>query len=136
MKTLTITRTDENDKNTLGFLTLKDSRNKIIYNCVTLELPYKDNKKQISCIPKGTYRSSVGVSNTKGQVVYVKGVTNRTGILIHIGNYSKDTLGCILVGKKITYSETLKEHYIEMSGITISELINVINKEELFVVIK
>lgn len=136
MKTITVTRVEENDKNTLGFLTLKDSRSRIIFNCVTLELPYRDNKRQISCIPKGTYRANAGISDKRGQVIYIKGVPNRTGVLIHIGNYSKDTHGCILVGERISYSETMKEHFIELSGITNSKLNELVNKEELFVVIK
>lgn len=136
MKTLTITRIAEKDENTLGVLVVTDSRNKILYNCITLELPYKDNKKQISCIPKGTYRAEIGKSDKYGEVIYVKGVANRQGILIHIGNYTKDTKGCILVGNRIGYSEGIKQHYIGKSKITMNELLTIIDKELMFVVIK
>lgn len=136
MKTLTITRIAEKDANTLGIMVVTDSRNKILYNCITLELPYKDNKKKISCIPKGTYRAEVGNSETRGKVVYVKGVKNRQGILIHIGNYTKDTKGCILVGDKIGYSEGIKQHYITQSKLTMEELLTTIDNELMFVVIK
>lgn len=136
MKTLTITRTNENETNTLGYMVVTNNRGKILYNCVTLELAYKDNKKQISCIPKGTYRAVIMKSETFGEVVILKGVINRQGILIHTGNYSKDTKGCILVGKDIRYSEGIKEHFIEKSKITMGELITIIDKEEMFVVIK
>ena len=44
--------------------------------CDTLELPYKDNQRSISCI-----------------------VPNRDYILFHRGNSAKDTRGCILVGQ-------------------------------------
>jgi hypothetical protein len=136
MKTLTITRVVEKEHNTLGIMVVTDSRNKILYNCITLELPYKDNQKQISCIPKGTYRAEVGKSEKFGNVIYVKGVTNRQGILVHVGNYTKDTHGCILVGNKIGYSEGIKQHYIGKSKITMNELLTIINNELMFIVIK
>jgi hypothetical protein len=136
MKTLTITRLTENEHNTLGIMIVTNNRGKILYNCITLELAYKENKKLISCIPKGTYRAEVGKSDKHGEVIYVKGVTNRQGILIHIGNYAKDTQGCILVGDKIGYLEAFKQHYIEKSKTTMSKLLTIIDKELMFIVIK
>lgn len=72
--------------------------------CVTLELPNKGNRKNISCIPCGSYSCVKGKSPSKnmqlnGEVFKVLGVPGRDNILIHIGNYLTDTLGCILVGK-------------------------------------
>ncbi len=65
---------------------------------VTLELPWKDNKENISCIPEGTYKGKLVNSPKHGICYELQDVPDRTDVQIHIGNYPKDTLGCILVG--------------------------------------
>lgn len=50
-------------------------------------------------IPKGIYNVNVVWSpKFKGYYPRLENVPSRSGILIHSGNYPKDTLGCILVG--------------------------------------
>lgn len=71
--------------------------------CVTFELPYRDNKQDISCIDAGTYRGKKRISkhnNTSiGGIVYeLQDVEGRENIQFHIGNFLSNTLGCILVG--------------------------------------
>ena len=65
----------------------------------TLELPWKANQRSISCIPAGEYELIRWPSPKFGQVLMVRAVPNRDGILIHAGNTAKDTQGCILVGE-------------------------------------
>jgi hypothetical protein len=65
----------------------------------TLELPWRDNARQISCIPTGLYSIMRRDSLKFGKCLAVRGVPNRDGILIHAGNTVKDTHGCILVGE-------------------------------------
>jgi hypothetical protein len=72
----------------------------------TLELPWRYNKKNISCIPQGTYPCNIRVSPKFGKVYWVKNVPDRDFILIHSGNWAGDTrkgfktnvYGCILLG--------------------------------------
>jgi len=64
----------------------------------TLELPYKDNKKDVSCIKPGSYKAFVRESPTNGTVIQLKGVEGRNYIQIHAGNYTSQIRGCILVG--------------------------------------
>lgn len=64
----------------------------------TLELPWKNNQRQISCIPAAIYQCDIVNSPKFGRVYQVKDVPNRSHILIHAGNWTKDTSGCILVG--------------------------------------
>ncbi len=59
----------------------------------TLELPWLDNRRNVSCIPEGVYNVSV---HPRG--LSVENVPNRSGILFHVGNYTKNTRGCILPG--------------------------------------
>jgi hypothetical protein len=68
------------------------------YECFTLELPWKENKRQVSCIPTGTYKVVHRTSPKYKDHLHIIGVPNRDLILIHTGNSAKDILGCILVG--------------------------------------
>lgn len=77
---------------------------------ITLELPEKFNATQVSCIPEGTYVCKrVHNRNTSGGMFIattfeVTNVPGRAGILFHVGNTSKDTHGCILLGTRIAPS--------------------------------
>lgn len=66
----------------------------------TLELPWKNNQHSVSCIPVGTYEVQLLPSaKFHGALVpHVLNVPNRDSILIHIGNFPRDTEGCLLVG--------------------------------------
>lgn len=67
--------------------------------CVTFELPWHDNKKNISCIPAGQYPCIKG-KNSKGKsVIHIYRVPGRDYIQIHTGNTEDDSLGCPLVGE-------------------------------------
>ena len=55
----------------------------------TLELPWDDNKKRISCIPKGVYeivKRFTDKSKYKYEHLHILDVTDRELILIHIRN--------------------------------------------------
>lgn len=90
-------RIDKEDKQTLGVLQLFDGTIKV-FECKTLELPWLNNAPYVSCIPTGEYEAEKHNSPMHGECFKIKDVANRTQILIHKGNYNRDTLGCILVG--------------------------------------
>ena len=94
---LLIIRDQFTDKSTLGKLYLNGE-----FYGHTLELAWQDNKKNVSCIPKGVYdvskRHPEESESYKYQHLLVENVPNRNYILFHIGNYPKDTNGCILLG--------------------------------------
>lgn len=99
---ITIQRIYSDNKVTLGILTINNT------TLFTLELPYNDNKRRISCIPKGKYsmlkRDGVKVGSKVAPYLHyhIQDVPNRDWILIHRGNLPKHTHGCILVGTAIT----------------------------------
>ena len=68
----------------------------------TLENPWIDNQRRVSCIPEGEYKVRIRLpreSATRDYIhLLVKDVPDRDYILFHIGNKPKDTSGCILVG--------------------------------------
>lgn len=69
--------------------------------CLTLEEPWNENRRRISCIPSGIYKCRKRVSQKFGHHWHVLNVPERTLILIHQGNSLKDTEGCILVGSSL-----------------------------------
>ena len=75
--------------------------------CYSLELPWRDNARNISCIPVGEYRCHKSYSSKHGHVVRLVDVPNRSDILIHAGNQPSDTQGCILPGLDISYGVVL-----------------------------
>jgi len=102
MRRADIFRLRRSDQGTEGILVSGN------YDCRTLELPWRDNQKQISCIPPGEYDVEMRLSNKYGRIYWVRQVPNRTYILIHSGNYTGDVskgykshvMGCILLGKE------------------------------------
>lgn len=73
------------------------------FRCFTLELPWDNNKRGVSCIPAGDYPVSHYLSPKHGRVLLLHGVPGRTYIEIHSGNYTRQIEGCILVGDGIKY---------------------------------
>ena len=70
--------------------------------CDTLELPYIDNQRSISCIPAGQYKVRLRTAKESATKDYlhllVQEVPDRSLVLFHSGNTAKDTRGCVLVG--------------------------------------
>ena len=70
----------------------------------TLELPWFLNAKNISCIPTGTYRWVRHKSHSKGWSLWITNVPERSEVMMHVGNYPKNSRGCILVGASVLLS--------------------------------
>jgi hypothetical protein len=76
------------------------------FSCKTLELPWADNHRHISCIPVGSYYAVLTASAKFGRCYLLQSVPGRDSILIHAGNfagntgqnYRSDVEGCILLG--------------------------------------
>lgn len=94
---VTITRSPSDTKETLGVLTARYGNG--VFNCQTLELPWLNNAKDISCIPPGTYQvKKVFWPRKLGFFYQVQNVPGRTGIFMHEGNYYTNYEGCIGLG--------------------------------------
>jgi hypothetical protein len=64
--------------------------------CYTIELPWLDNKKRVSCIPEGRYELTKRYSLRFGWHLLVNNVVDRSYILIHAYNDAlKESKGCI-----------------------------------------
>jgi hypothetical protein len=97
MINLLLIRDTFSKKSTIGELFLNGER-----ICDTLENPWVDNQRNISCIPEGVYPVRLRLPRESATRDYlhllVEDVENRSYILFHRGNSAKDTRGCILVG--------------------------------------
>lgn len=116
-----LTRINGTDKATPGILSYTNEDG-YAWICKTLELPDKNNASKISCIPKGEYECRFTMSPSFKKFTYeVLNVPNRAGIRIHSGNYTRQILGCILLGK--THTDIDKDGIIDVteSGKTIEE---------------
>jgi len=115
-------------RQTLGLLSVYEDEEKV-YSCATLELPWKDNENRRSCIPPGpsgepvTYDWQRHSSPRYEECLWVRSVEGRSEILVHAGNYVSDTLGCILVGRKITDINGDSLSDVTHSQATLSELL-------------
>jgi len=71
--------------------------------CYSIELPWLDNLRNISCIPEGTYSLSKRHSKRFGWHILIKNVPARSGILFHPANDAKRELrGCIAPVSQLT----------------------------------
>ena len=76
--------------------------------CKIMELPWKGNKRAISCIPEGKYRVTkekpIPANDPKGRKerpywhFRIHDVPGRSGILIHKITFVKDLKGCLGTG--------------------------------------
>ena len=73
------------------------------YVCFTLELPWKENQKNISCIPEGSYELKSRTSKKFKRHLEVMDVYGRSGILLHPANDALNELqGCIAPVMQLT----------------------------------
>lgn len=99
MKKAYLVRTSDNGTQCTGTFKILDEFGNEIFSCLTLERPWLDNQKGISCIPTGKYIVQWGHMNSVNKDHYqVFNVTSRTAIFIHGGNRFADSHGCILLG--------------------------------------
>ena len=122
-------------KVTLGKLKVTASNGKI-FECDTLENPWKNNKPFVSCVPADKYpieRHSGTKYHATFKIIdkFLKKL--RDTILFHWGNWQHNTLGCILTGRGFTEGEDPKnpEHGVQpmilASKATFKEFRNFVN---------
>ncbi|MDR2891604.1 MAG: DUF5675 family protein [Deltaproteobacteria bacterium] len=101
MRQLNLIRKQQSDQGTFGLLVGEG------WSLFTVELPWRENKREISCIPCGQYICRLVYSPRFKKNLYLLGdVPGRSGVLIHAGNWAGDVAldfksnsqGCILPG--------------------------------------
>jgi hypothetical protein len=104
MTTLYLHRFRQDAQGTFGIMTVNNQQ-----LCVTCEDPWNGNKNNISCIPEGVYKVLRRESPKYKHHWHVQNVPSRSLILIHNGNTTNDTEGCILVGESLATSQLGKQ---------------------------
>lgn len=81
--------------------TLGSFYNDNVVLCKTMELPWINNDRNVSCIPEATYVCVREAFTVKHPYPHfrIMDVPGRSGILIHKITYVKDLRGCIGVGE-------------------------------------
>jgi len=108
----------------------------------TIELPWHDNERNFSCIPKGLYEVIPHHSQKFGDIYWIQDVPDRSKIYIHSGNYAGDTrkgflthsLGCILPGD--TYSFLDNQRAVLNSKTTLRKIKEALNYKPFWLEIK
>lgn len=98
--TITLVRTRYTSQAVLGRLIIGDEE------LATLEPPWRNNERNVSCIPTGEYKMNYLPRSASGKyrkVYHITEVEGRGGILIHNGNIPGHTKGCVLVGLRHGY---------------------------------
>lgn len=133
---LLLERIDGSKVQTIGRMYALDKNDTSVYNCPTLELPWRENKNSISCIPEGTYKVVKRISKKFGEHFHVLDVEGRSYILIHKGNYYTDIRGCILVGKDL--SDINRDGHIDVvsSGSAMEDLLKIMPEEFTLTIIR
>jgi hypothetical protein len=130
-------RDPDQTKQTYGTLSIYSGTD-LLFSCKTLELPWLNNQRRISCIPEGTYNVILHNSPKFGKCFWLQDVPGRSEILIHTGNYAgslnpktgkSDILGCILVGTGYADldGDGLKD--ITSSKVAMDELLRLLTSE-------
>ncbi len=120
-----LVRLEESEQGTIGILKI----NKEAF-CCTLEPQDKLNASNISSIPAQQYLVKRHQSPKYGGVFKVQNVPGRSDILIHPGNTSDDTLGCILLGQY--FGKLLGARAVLNSGQTFREFMDKLHTVEEF----
>lgn len=106
MKYVTLKRNQTSEQGTFGKVFIEDNP-KVFFSG---ELPWRDNKTSVSCIPTGQYVCKMIMSPKRGYEVYLLlGTEPRTAVEIHSGNFCGDVSkgykshveGCILLGNQL-----------------------------------
>lgn len=138
MKEVIIVRYEVTDNYSLGHCFIKHENNIIDYVGASLERGWKDNRNNISCVPKGTYTLKLEHSpRFRKRLWELYGVPGRTECKFHSSNYWHQLNGCLALGVKhidingdgdpdVTSSKaTMKKFHELMSG----ELARVVIKD-------
>lgn len=125
-------RLKKSNTRTLGRLTVYDGLDKIA-EFTTLELPWRNNETDKSCIPSGFYRVDRGSSKQFKHHLRLANVVGREDILIHIGNFPHNSTGCIILGNSFADIDGCGELEVTSSGVATEKIYRLVRTGELVV---
>jgi len=106
------------------------------FKCFTLELPWKNNERQVSCImPAPGAERTYKARKTKKSPSFnyehldILDTPGRSYVKLHSGNFNKQILGCCLVGKALVDINGDGELDVTASRETLEKLLTFIPSE-------
>lgn len=82
----------------------------------TLELPWRDNQPDVSCILHGVYKIVRDTFRGKYVNYRIVDVPGRESVEIHRGNTLNDTRGCPLIGTSVMLKTSTEYAYLSESA--------------------
>lgn len=126
MKTAKLVRSVSSEQGTAGILTFGTTAIR------TMELPWRDNLRQVSCIPEGTYRAIWAKSPKFGMCYHLLAVPSRSSVLIHPANFAGEAPfdtqlhGCIAPCSRIGVMRNTKG-VMQLAGLVSRPATNLFN---------
>ncbi len=78
----------------------------VLYSCLSLELPWRQNEPGRSCVPAGRYRLAYEYSPAFGRKLWeLKDVPGRAEAKLHPANFPEELLGCLAPGEGLVVSQ-------------------------------
>lgn len=103
MKRVILTRHYQTQEATYGQLVVHAGV-QIVFECLCLELPWKNNEPLVSCVPSGEYDMFLEYSPAfKIDLWELKDIPGRSECKIHTANYVRQLNGCIAPGRTFTH---------------------------------
>lgn len=141
MRSAHIEREPSCDEGTFGKLTTDSG-----FNCESLELPWHNNQRGISCVPVGGYKCSIYDSPKHGKVYLLQDVPTRSACEIHpanfAGDYDKgweaDLEGCITLGTQRSFMHNrrgINQQCVINSRIALGNFMDDLNGEDFMLTI-
>ena len=137
MVNTTLTRNEYTDQGTFGVLKVKGKAFAIV------ELPWRGNKDNVSCIPEGVYQCVYEYSDKFKMKLYeIKGVPGRSECKFHYGNYAgdkkmgyrSDSNGCPIIGRRKV--KITGQFGVDLSRMSLIEFHNLMDGEEMTLTIQ
>lgn len=101
---------------------------RLVFECKTIELEWKNNAANVSCVPMGFYTIKFEWSPKFNMNLWeLKGVPGRSEAKIHVANYYTEIQGCIAVGDMHTKLNSDPYPDVRNSRNTLERLHNVMD---------
>lgn len=129
MKKVLLYRFSESDQGTLGYWLTNG------FEAKSIELPWRDNKQNLSCIPEGIYTCVYRWSKKFKSHYHITNVKGRSWILTHSANLAGDVTkgyktqlhGCVAIGKY--HGKLNGQDAVLCSRLTLKRFILFVNKQ-------
>lgn len=104
----------QDQNQSLSTTTVLDNKNQPLFSSLTLERGWRNNQKNVSCLPKGVYPVVLENSPRFGQKLWeIKETGERSECKFHASNYWTELNGCIAPGRRPT--DMNKDGYLDVT---------------------